>query len=148
MFFVGIDPELTGAVGVLNERGNYITCFDLPTQPKPSNQAKVKRELDPLQLYQQLKSIFNNKGTAVIEKIASRPNQGVVSTFSLGDSFGVLRGLFSLSMLTIHFVVPIVWKRSFDLLGRSKSDSRMIAQSFYPEASLKRKIAIVLKHYC
>ena len=141
MIFMGIDPGLTGAVGVVNEHGDFVACVDLPTKSKPTTAARVKRELDAVAFHRQLHSIIRNnqKGLAVIESVSSRPHQGVASTFSLGDSFGVLRGVLSVSPLAVDCVVPTVWKRAFDLLGQSKQAARVLAQRLYPEASLKRQ---------
>jgi len=136
MNFVGVDPGLTGAVGVLDHQGAYVDCFDCPTTLR-SKRARVKYALDPVRLYQQLKQSIDQGSVALLEWMSSRPQQGVASTFSLGESFGVVRSVLSLLPLSVECVIPTVWKRFFSLLGRDKTASRdLLSTNALPQSSL------------
>ncbi len=150
-YFIGIDPGLTGAVGVLNSKGNYVTTFDLTTEPR-GHKSFIKTQLNPTAIHQQLKPYLNYNSYSLIEKMTSRPNQGVASQFSLGDSFGVLRSLIQSSKSSAGYVLPRVWK-GFLGLGVSKADSIQLAQTLYPGAPLSRQKdhnraeALLIAHY-
>ena len=46
----------------------------------------------------------------VIEQVSAMPGQGVTSMFNFGQSFGILKGIFSSMQLPMYFVRPAKWK--------------------------------------
>ena len=61
MITLGIDPGLTGAVGVLKD-GQYTAVFDIPSIAKGSG--TVKREIDPSGLAREITAIPTLKSIA------------------------------------------------------------------------------------
>ena len=69
------------------------------------------------------------------------PGQGVTSMFNFGQSFGVLKGVFSAMQIPMDFVTPVKWKKFFNLINTNKDSSRTKAIEIFPYISseLSRK---------
>jgi crossover junction endodeoxyribonuclease RuvC len=137
MITIGIDPGLTGAIGVLSD-GVFVAVEDMPTVVKGTG--SVKREVDPAGLISIHKSHkpADNFSRAVLERLNAMPGQGVSSVFSLGDSFGCARSSIAASKIEMTYVAPITWKKYFKL-ERDKELSRALAIKLFPEAPLHLK---------
>ncbi len=137
MITIGIDPGLTGAVGVLSD-GVFLAVEDMPTVVKGSG--SVKREVDPAGLISILKyhRLANDFTSVALERVNAMPGQGVSSVFSLGDSFGCARSSIAACSIETVMVSPVTWKKYFKL-ERDKELSRALAIKLFPEADLKLK---------
>jgi crossover junction endodeoxyribonuclease RuvC len=134
MLTIGIDPGLSGAVGVLRD-GSYLAVFDMPTVSKGSG--SVKQEVDAAGLAAILQQ-FDDARMCVIERVNAMPRQGSSSTFSLGDSFGCARAVVAALQISLSYVSPVAWKKHFKL-GSDKEFSRALAVRMYPSAPLNLK---------
>lgn len=137
MITIGIDPGLTGAVGVLCD-GVYVAVEDMPTVVK--GVGSVKREVDAAGLISMLKSYVNpaDSNALVLEKVGAMPGQGVSSVFSLGDSYGSARTACASTGCELHQVSPVTWKKYFKL-SPDKELSRALAIRLFPAAPLHLK---------
>lgn len=137
MLSIGIDPGITGAVGVL-KNGQYLAVFDIPSVAKGSGM--VKREIDPAGLAREITARLDPKEYAevLLERVSAMPGQGVSSVFSFGDSYGCCRATVAVLGLSTVLVPPAVWKKHFNL-GREKEDSRALAIRLFPTADLSLK---------
>jgi crossover junction endodeoxyribonuclease RuvC len=137
MITIGIDPGLTGAVGILSD-GVFVAVEDMPTVAKGSG--SVKLEVSPAALLAVLreKTPPTDAVAAVIERVNAMPGQGVSSVFSLGDSFGSARAVLAVARCELHYVTPAQWKKHFKLTT-DKELSRALAQRLFPTAPLKLK---------
>jgi hypothetical protein len=70
--------------------------------------------------------------TAVVERVASMPKQGVASTFKFGMAVGILHGVLLANKVPLHLVAPGMWKRHFRLTGTDKDAARALAIRLYP----------------
>lgn len=137
MITIGIDPGLTGAVGVLSD-GRFVAVEDIPTVLKGSG--AVKYEIDPAGLIRLLRD-FHEAGEdceAVLERVNAMPGQGTSSIFSLGDSFGCIRACITAVKLPNNYVTPQTWKKHFKLTS-DKQQSRALAAKLFPDAELHLK---------
>ena len=134
MITIGIDPGLSGAVGVL-KHGNYYGVYDMPVVLKGSG--SVKNEVDPAGLASLIRQ-FGYDISCVIERVNAMPKQGSSSTFSLGDSFGCARAVIATIDVGISYVSPVTWKKHFKLPSE-KEASRALAVRMYPIAPLNLK---------
>ncbi|MEI6737786.1 MAG: hypothetical protein WCL29_04825 [Pseudomonadota bacterium] len=134
--FIGIDPgAVSGAIAAIDERGRYVGVFDMPTVAT-SKTATVKSQVNPLALSAILIGL-KERGDAVlvaIERVASRPGQGVASTFGFGDSCGCIRAVVALRLIPCEFVTPQAWKRPYGL-DSDKELARAKAIQLFPEAA-------------
>jgi crossover junction endodeoxyribonuclease RuvC len=122
--------------------GGFISALqDMPTMLIGKGTGKVKRQIDAAGLAVILRDSsmgFRDETIVIVEKVSSMPGQGVSSVFSLGDSFGVIRGVCAALRLPVHFVAPATWKKHFGL-GSDKEEARARAINLFPDASLARK---------
>lgn len=137
MITVGIDPGLSGAVGVLRD-GKFLAVESLPTVVKGSG--AVKLEINPAALSTWLRdNVPVGEGLAVaLERVNAMPGQGVSSVFSLGDSFGSIRATVAVMRLELTYVAPQTWKKRFNLTS-DKETCRAYASRLFPEAPLRLK---------
>jgi len=75
----------------------------------------------------------------ILERVASRPAQGVAGVFAFGRGVGVIEGVMQALEIPINYVAPQVWKRYHGLIKQSKSKSLEMARQLYPEAELHLK---------
>tara|TARA_B100000989_G_scaffold298386_1_gene287441 strand:- start:4700 stop:5188 length:489 start_codon:yes stop_codon:yes gene_type:complete len=137
MLIIGIDPGIKGAICILKD-GEILDIFDMPIMPVGK---KNKSQVNGSQIYNEIKKIIVNEDKkdikVVIEQVSAMPGQGVTSMFNFGQSFGVLKGLFSAMQIPMDFVSPIKWKKYFNLINSQKDSSRTKAIEFFPYISEK-----------
>jgi Holliday junction resolvasome RuvABC endonuclease subunit len=136
---IGIDPGVSGAVGVLTETGRYVFADDLPTVL--ANKSSNRRMVSPADLARMLRTILQDapaECVAITENVASMPEQGVASVFAFGKSYGILLGVLAALGISTHIVSPRKWK-GFYALGNDKEQSRELAQRMWPDAPLGLK---------
>ena len=135
MIIFGIDPGVSGAIGVL-ENKRVIEVFDMPTM---IDGKKNKKQVNGSQITNIIKEEINKKKEiiVVVEHVNAMPGQGVTSMFNFGQSFGVLKGICAALSLPIYFVRPTKWKKYFNLIKTNKDASRTKVIQIYPEISGK-----------
>ena len=135
MIIIGIDPGITGAISIL-ENKKVIEVYETPTM---IDGKKNKRQVNGSQVTNIIKGqLNNNKETVVVvEHVNAMPGQGVTSMFNFGQSFGVIKGICAALSLPIYFVRPTKWKKHFNLIKTNKDASRTKVIEVYPEISSK-----------
>ena len=135
MIIIGVDPGITGAISVL-ENKKVIEVYDTPTM---IDGKKNKRQVNGSHLTNIIKEIIllNKETIAVVEHVNAMPGQGVTSMFNFGQSFGVIKGICAALSLPIYFVRPTKWKKHFNLIKTNKEASRTKVIEIYPEISGK-----------
>ena len=137
MRIFGIDPGLTGALAILEDK-EIVDLIDLPTM---SDGKKNKKQLNSAHLSQFISNNIKdiNKSIVVVEQVNAMPGQGVTSMFNFGQTFGAIKGISATLKLPIYFVRPSKWKKHFELINSSKDASRTKVIEMYP--SLAEKLA-------
>ena len=139
MIIIGIDPGISGAISVL-ENKKVLEVFEMPTM---IDGKKNKRQVNGSQVTNIFKERLNNDKEiiVVVEHVNAMPGQGVTSMFNFGQSFGGIKGICSALNLPIYFVRPAKWKKYFNLIKTNKDASRTKVIQVYPEISgqLSRK---------
>ena len=141
-YFIGIDPGITGAIAVLDSEGK-VALFDMPVRVRGG---KVSKEVSALKLGEILREFVGEKeaegrkAIICVERVASRPDQGVAGMFSLGDSYGVVRGCVGgLGGFCVD-VIPVVWRKGVGLkAGTGKEGSLAGARALFGREGLERK---------
>ena len=133
MKIVGIDPGLSGAIAIL-ENKKVLSLFDMPIMAEGK---KNKRQLNSAQLVNIIKESLNlnDEIAVVVEQVNAMPGQGVTSMFNFGQTFGAIKGVCAALELPIFFVRPSKWKKYFELINSSKDSSRTKAIEMYPSLS-------------
>jgi crossover junction endodeoxyribonuclease RuvC len=128
---LGIDPGLDGGIAILS--GSHIELLEtIPTEPKGGF---IKRQVDA----QKLSNILRVYPISVcyLEKVSSRPGQGVGSVFSFGDTYGAIRGVLGALGIPTYYVLPQTWKKA--LIISSKEDSLKAIKDLYPLLKMRKK---------
>ena len=134
MKIIGIDPGLSGAIAIL-ENKKVLKIFDMPVM---SEGKKNKRQLNSAQLVNIVRENINNNEeiAVVVEQVNAMPGQGVTSMFNFGQTFGAIKGVCAALRLPIYFVRPSKWKKHFELINSSKDASRTKVIEMYPYLSI------------
>lgn len=129
MNVAGIDPGLTGAVAVLNDdKGSKL--IDVCNMPVTNKEIDVVALIDVLQDWG-VKHVY-------LEKAQAMPKQGVVSMFTYGVGYGMLRGALSATKIPYTLIHPATWKKVMCKdMERGKSAGIARAKQLYPELRLK-----------
>mgnify|MGYP001370937002 CR=1 FL=1 len=135
MIIVGIDPGVSGAISVL-ENKKVLDVYEMPTM---IDGKKNKKQVNGSQVANIIKERIkaNNEIVIVVEHVNAMPGQGVTSMFNFGQSFGVIKGICSALNLPIYFVRPTKWKKHFNLINTNKDASRTKVIEAYPGISNK-----------
>ena len=135
MVIIGIDPGISGAIGVIWPDNTY-EVIDMPVMAKGKGSSKVKSQVNAAELAGILRE--STSPIIYLERISSMPGQGVASMFSMGDTFGCIRGVCAALGLRTEIITPQSWKKSYGL-GKDKEIVRAKAIELFPEAPLSRK---------
>jgi crossover junction endodeoxyribonuclease RuvC len=129
---LGIDPGLDGGLAIISFNGDLEMLETVPTEPKGGF---IKRQVDA----QKLSNILRVYPISVcyLERVASRPGQGVGSVFSFGDTYGAIRGVLGALGIPTYYVSPQTWKKCFKI--SSKEDSLKAIKDLYPLLKMRKK---------
>tara|TARA_B100000965_G_scaffold374692_1_gene366187 strand:- start:166 stop:645 length:480 start_codon:yes stop_codon:yes gene_type:complete len=135
MIIIGIDPGISGAISVV-ENKKILEVYDTPTM---IDGKKNKRQINSAQVSSIIKERLNTgkEVVVVVEHVNAMPGQGVTSMFNFGQSFGVIKGICAALNLPIYFIRPTKWKKHFNLIKTNKDASRTKVIEVYPEISSK-----------
>lgn len=129
--FVGIDPGLKGAVGVIDQTGWFIGVFDLPIRHEKRHKViAVDMLAEILEDYR--------KADVMVEIQNPRPIQGVRSAFTTGLNYGRLTATLDMLGMRWHVVSPTDWKKAIGVT-KDKDTSLEKARDLWPDAPLTRK---------
>ena len=132
MLIIGIDPGINGAICLFKD-GKIVDVFEMP---KMAIGKKNKSQVNASQIFNEIQKAVEGedktKVIAVIEQVSAMPGQGDTSMFNFGQSFGVLKGIFSAMQIPMDFVSPVKWKKFFNLINTNKDASRTKAIEMYP----------------
>ena len=132
--YIGIDPGLNGAMAVIGS--THYVVVDTPTFKVKSGK-KTKNCYNEQLLVGMLES-FDPKHTHIaIEKVHSMPGQGVASMFSMGEGYGLWRGIITALKFPYTLVTPQAWKKEMMAgMSKEKAASCVRAQQLFPEADV------------
>ena len=133
MKIIGIDPGLSGAIAILEDK-KVLKIFDMPVM---TDGKKNKKQLNSAHLVNLIKenTESNEEVAVVVEQVNAMPGQGVTSMFNFGQTFGAIKGICAALNLSIFFVRPSKWKKHFELINSSKDSSRTKVIEMYPSIS-------------
>jgi len=129
---VGIDPGIKGAAAVIDNDGKMADVIDIPTIVMNGD----RREVDTAALFEWLGRQVKPR-RIIIEHVHSMPHDGHVGAFKFGMTYGMIRAICMRVTPNVELVKPALWREYFDLLGRDKEASRMLAQRLFPAMSDK-----------
>lgn len=130
MIYIGIDPGAGGGIAQVSESGHYVSACRMPAT-----------DSDILSALSQLAG----GGRAILERVRSSPQMGVVSAFTFGRGYGALRMALAASGIPYDEVNPAVWQRTMGCLTKGdKNVSKRRAQELFPEVRVTHAISDAL----
>lgn len=89
------------------------------------------REVDWPALNQMWDETFFYADHVYLERVSSRPKEGVASAFKFGTVFGGLRALAAAKIIPTTLVTPNVWKKHYGIMA-SKQGAVLRASELFP----------------
>jgi hypothetical protein len=148
---IGIDPGLSGAIGVIKPNGNEvidIPVLEIEGSKVRSKSGEMKRKIKHVYDITAINQIFINlKTTAIsmgcnieawLEKSQAMPDQGGVSNFNYGVGFGILQTVLICNKTPMNLVHPVSWKKKI-MFGQGKEKDAAVykASQLFPELTFR-----------
>lgn len=128
--FAGIDPGVSGAVGLVREDGAFAAVVDMPTL----TQTTGRRAVDPAALAAILRQY--QPAFTLVERVGPRPGEGAVGAFAFGQTYGAILATLAAVGLAHDVVMPAQWKRRAGIPpGADKEVSIATALRLLPDAA-------------
>jgi crossover junction endodeoxyribonuclease RuvC len=145
--YIGIDPGKSGGIAVDLSQYYGDECSG-------GGQLVLKltdaTEADVIEWLRRLPKADGHE-YAVIEKVSSSPQMGVVSAFSFGQSYGFLRGCLAAFGIAYVPVTPQKWQKAMGCMSKGdKNVTKAKAQQLYPGEKITHATAdaLLLATYC
>lgn len=126
-FFVGIDPGLSGAYGVLDGTKGVL-CRDLPLLTDGS-----RKRIDVRTLLSELSPLAKENTLVILEKSQPMPRDGAMGSFRYGEVYGELYATLIFLKIPFMEVHPATWRTKIVGKGKGKDESRRLAMDLFPE---------------
>jgi len=136
MNVLGIDPGLSGALAMYgdNVQGQRVQPYLQATYEIPTVKSTGRgREVIWAEVNTAFDDLFFWADHAFLERVMSRPGEGVSSAFKFGLVVGGLRGLIAAKLLPLTQVTPPVWMKAMGVGRGSKEASVIRATELFPE---------------
>ena len=133
MNHIGIDPGKNGGIALLQRDGSVVDVVKMP-----ATDADIRDLLDE----------WTSEGIpthAVLERVRSSPQMGVVSAFTFGQGYGALRMALACAEIPYEEVTPAKWQGALGC--RTKGDKNVTkrkAQELFPSVKVTHAIADAL----
>jgi len=123
---IGIDIGLSGGISFFDpeekdhEEMGLIYLKEMPTIDTVSSSGKKKPILDVEGFRFIMETPAEHGDTNVLvvtENVHAFPGQGIVSTGTLMEQKGVIKGMCSILRYDLEFVTPTVWQKSFGIVA-------------------------------
>lgn len=131
MKFLGIDPGLTGGYALIDHthHGDYLNAIgNLPTLET----AKGKRALDTHALVRLIIEL-GHVDTVAVERVGTRPGQGIASAFKFGFGAGTIEGALIALARPLTYLRPTEWHKLVGYpVGAGKDWGRRVCMERWP----------------
>lgn len=135
VLYLGIDPGVSGGIAVLDEHGEVVATTKM-----------LETERDVFEfLDAHMESAPATRCYATLEHVRATPQMGVVSAFTFGRSYGMLRMALLAAGIAFEEVAPIKWQNA--MKARSSGDKNITkarAQELFPGARVTHAVADAL----
>ena len=139
--FIGIDNGYSGAIVMVDDLGHvYIhpmptVTYELKTKSAKTGKPKHKTEYVLPVIVEIFKNHANENPTVMLERAQAMPSQGVVSMFSTGEGYGIMKGMLAALGVPFLTVRPQEWQKEFGIGGDPREAYLRAAQVFPREAA-------------
>lgn len=151
MFYIGIDPGVSGGLALLDSRGGVAAVSKMPGTERDL--------LDLLEAWDDAGRGSGSNGgehgkrirAGAIERVWSSPQMGVVSAFTFGRGFGALRMALTSIRVPFDEVLPHRWQTALGCLSRGdKNVTKRRAQQLFPSQTVTHAVAdaLLIAEFC
>lgn len=141
MIYFGIDPGVGGGIACVGDGEQF-----------HGGTAKLKlKDATEADVVEWMRYVNVDEACAVIERVSSSPQMGVVSSFTFGRSYGFLRGVLAGLCIAYVEVRPQAWQKAMGCLTKGdKNVTKALAQQLYPGEKVTHATAdaLLLATYC
>lgn len=135
---LGIDPGKSGGFAVMPI---FPSCTNF-VEPFYAEPVKNQTPADIVHAFERLKEY---PLVCFLEKVHSMPKQGVRSTFTFGENFGMYIGILTALKIPYQTVSPGTWQRSLGCLSKGdKNVTKRKAQELFPMLTITHATADAL----
>lgn len=138
---IGVDIGYSGAITFTDAESNEILSIcDMPTHVV--NEKKVI-DVKKLKFLLERPKEHNELAVLVMEDVHAFPGQGSVSTGTLMEQKGILRGIAETLGYDVHLVNPKTWQKYFNLVapknvkGNSASQTKTLRKKWLKQKSIE-----------
>lgn len=136
-FYIGLDPGVGGGIAVLNRDGGAVRAVKAPESER--------------ELFELLVPFGTTDGAeavcarAYLERVRASPQMGVVSAFTFGRGYGVLRMALVAARIPFDEVLPNTWQKALQCQsGGDKNVTKRRAQELFPTLKVTHAVADAL----
>lgn len=123
--WVGIDPGMSGAIGALNENGEFLWVHDMPILGRGR-----EGEFDLSKLCAIVDACcLDSLRTVLLEWPQTRPDEAPESSKRFGVGLGILEGMFYYAGIPAKRVAPNKWKGRLGLVGKENDPMKARLQA-------------------
>ena len=147
MIFLGIDPGMSGGIGVMTMAGDAEKANVSSVIFNKMTEMDISIEFESLKA----KSAYSGGILAFIENVHGFPGMSVVAVSSFMGNFGFLRGCLYSHNIPFDLVSPQRWQKELGCRTHGdKNISKAKAQQLFPELKITHANAdaILLAEYC
>lgn len=136
MIHLGIDCGLHGAIAVIGSNGDWLETHATPTLATGKGSRRV---YDEAAMYELLKDLSRGgQIRCALERQQPMRGQGVTSTFSIADGYGLWRGLLLGLEVPFEVVRAQAWQKALGIPPKSgKAGPAELASRLWPDAPLR-----------
>ena len=127
-YFLGIDPGKSGGYCLMDEAGKVLVASPL---------LYLADDVQVLSLFTRVASLATGTVHCAIEKVSSRPGQGVSSVFRFGFDTGLLHGMARMAGWKLYTPTPQKWQKvSGGPTGGDKEVTAAWVAKTYPDTPI------------
>lgn len=146
--YMAVDPGINGALCIMI--GDNPVVYDTPTIIIEKGAGKKKKKVkihDFAAVSDLLRPFYGQEVKFFLEKVSTRPGEGVVSSFNFGQSYALWKASSYCFRFQFHEATPTVWKKAYpELITQEIQDKKeelkaMKAQAKLLTSAIKKKAA-------
>jgi len=142
MYFIGVDPGVSGGIAVVDDKGACCAVTKMPD---------TDREL--FNFFSNAASAWLDKHDirAVLERAGASPQMGVTSAFTFGKNYGLVRMALIAASIPFDVITPQQWQKVMGCRsGGDKNITKARAEQLFPAMRVTHAIAdaLLLAEFC
>lgn len=142
--YIGVDPGVSGGWAVLDESGRVVLTMGMGDGP-----AVIAQQPETCRQRVSLAVGTGCEMRAVVERVHSSPQMGVVSAFTFGKNVGAILGALAAHRIPVDEVSPKAWQKVLGVVypkgvPRDKNITKHRAQQVFPSITVTHAIADAL----